>query len=338
MLDFDTEGEKEKVLRKIAEEEKNTLRRKLLKTLKYAAILVALIGIGYVLNLRNGEGSIKNQPDAMVDTESGIQPGTDKAILTLENGEQLALEKGKQLMLKGMSHSGEQLVYDEKPATGNKLRYNYLTIPKGGQFFVQLSDGSKVWLNSDSKLKYPVNFVDGQPRRVELIYGEAYFDVSESTDHSGASFIVQTDVQEITVLGTEFNIKAYTDETSIVTTLVEGSVSIGNGIQETFLKPAEQSIVNLTNNNISIKKVNKVFDEIAWKEGYFSFKSKTMKEIMKTLSRWYNIEYTFEDPKKEEKKFTGVLDRESTIDQILMHIQKTNEINFQIYDKTVIIK
>ncbi|MFS4456149.1 FecR family protein [Maribacter sp. 2304DJ31-5] len=338
MLDFDTEGEKKKLLKRIEEREKNKHRRIVWEFFKYAAVLIVAIGLGYILNTKNNNSPTEENQNVVVEIDNNIQPGKDKAILTLEDGSEVVLEKGKQTKLKGISHNEDKLVYNNNSAEKYSVQYNHLTIPKGGQFFVQLSDGTKVWLNSDSKLKYPVSFIKGQSRNIELLYGEAYFDVSSSTNHDGANFMVQTGIQEIQVLGTEFNVKAYQDESNIVTTLVEGKVTIDNGTQETFLKPSEQSIVDLKNSEITIKKVNKVFDEIAWKEGYFSFKSKTMKEIMKILSRWYDIEYVFKDSKKEEKKFTGVLDRESTIDQILINIQKTNEINFQIYDKTVIIE
>ncbi|MEX0315733.1 MAG: FecR family protein [Allomuricauda sp.] len=338
MLDFDTEGETEKLLKRIEKEEKDKHRRRMRGFLKYAAILVVAMSLGYLFTVIEDDNYPTEENIDVVKTDSKIQPGKDKAILTLGNGSEVVLEKGKQAKLKGVSHNGEKLIYNDKTSRKSNIQYNYLTIPKGGQFFVQLSDGTKVWLNSDSKLKYPVGFIDGQSRKVELLYGEAYFDVSSSTNHNGSNFVVQTDIQEIEVLGTEFNVKAYQDDASIVTTLVEGKVSIDNGRQATFLKPSEQSIVDLKNSDITIKKVNKVFDEIAWKEGYFSFKSKSMKEIMKILSRWYDIDYAFKDSKKESKKFTGVLDRESTIDQILINIQKTNEINFQIYDRTVIIE
>ncbi|MGX1930996.1 FecR family protein [Flagellimonas sp. 2504JD4-2] len=336
MLDFDTEGEKEKVLQKIKKDERKEKRGKAWKVLKYAAIFIALIGIGYILNIRNNDFVIQEDSNNIVEVE--IRPGIEKAILTLENGEEVVLEKGKQIELKGASHRDNKLVYTENISQKNSSEYNYLTIPKGGQYFVQLEDGTKVWLNSDSKIKYPISFQKEQSRVVELLYGEAYFEVSPSNEHNGATFIVKTGIQEVQVLGTEFNIKAYQDEIDITTTLVEGRVTIGNGIKKTFLKPSEQSIINTENTDLSIKKVDKIFDEIAWKEGYFSFKSKSMKDIMKILSRWYDIDYIFNDPAKESKRFTGVLGRESTIDQILMHLQKTNEIKFTIYDRTVIIE
>jgi ferric-dicitrate binding protein FerR (iron transport regulator) len=334
MLDFDIEGEKEKILQKIIKIDKKSIRKNIFK---YAAIFVVAVGLGYVYLGDNF--SFQKKQDIITDIQTNIQAGTDKAILTLEDGSEVVLEKDKTVALIGRSINGEKLIYDTKSvAENNDIQYNYLTIPRGGQFYVQLSDGTSVWLNSESKLKYPVHFIKGQTRKVELVYGEAYFDVSKSINHNGDTFRVQTSIQEVEVLGTEFNIKAYLGEKNIVTTLVEGKVSVGNGIEFKYLKPSEQSFFNIINQDISIQKVPKLFDEIAWKEGYFSFKQKSMKEIMKILSRWYDVEYIFKDSDKENKTFTGVLDREIDINKILTYIKRTNEINFKIHNKTVIIE
>ena len=337
MFDFDTEKEKEKILREIKFSDKKVKVKKINTFFKYAAILIIALGIGffYLLN----KPLLVNEKSTISLEEITIIPGTNNAVLTLENGLDIVLENDIDLSLNGSSLIDDKLIYNSESETKKKnLQYNYLTIPKGGQFFVQLSDGTNVWLNSDSKLKYPVNFLKGESRMVELIYGEAYFDVTKSTKNYGDSFKVKTRIQEIEVLGTEFNLKAYEDEDEIITTLIEGKVKVGNGYEYKFLNPLDQSLISTKDSKVSISKVRRLFDEIAWKEGYFSFKHQTMKDIMKTLSRWYDISYTFENREVEHKSFTGVLDRESTIDQILIYIQKTNEIAYEIKDNTVIIK
>lgn len=337
MHDFDTQGEKKKILEEINNNEKRIHKNKVRNMLKYAAIFVGVIGLGILYLI--DDFSSQEEQNPITNTQTEIQPGKNRAILTLENGSEVDLENSKNVKLTGRSLKGEKLVYDTKAGSKkNSIQYNYLTIPKGGQFFVQLSDGTRVWLNSDSKLKYPVNFIKGQARKVDLVYGEAYFDVSPSTEHNGDSFKVQTKIQEVEVLGTEFNIKAYKDENNIVSTLVEGRVKVGNGIENIMLNPSEQSLLNMESPDITVRKVTKLFDEIAWKDGYFSFKQKSMKDIMKILSRWYDMDYVFKDPEKESKSFTGVLDRESTIEEILTYIQKTNEISFEINNTTVIIE
>jgi transmembrane sensor len=270
-----------------------------------------------------------------------IQMGTDKATLTLEDGSNVTLEKDKGYQADNLSSNGEELVYSAKNGLNSsakaKIAYNYLTIPRGGEFFLQLSDGTKVWLNSESQIKYPVKFIEGQTRQVELIYGEAYFDVSPSTEHNGDSFKVNTQMQEVEVLGTEFNIKAYKDEDKITTTLVEGKVTIGNeGIKE-YLKPNDQSIFNVKNKDIAIATVD-VSDVISWRKGLFSFKDKSLKDITKVLARWYDIDVVFERQEVEEIKFNGVLNKRQEIESILSIINSTNNIAYEIKDKEVIFK
>lgn len=338
MPDFDKDLGKRNVLNRIEELKQKKRRIIQWNAMKYAAIFIIVFGLGFILIVDNKPPKIEENPRGVANTESKILPGSSKAILTLDNGVEVMLDKDKPAKLKGIAHNGEQLVYKSDPARGDDLQYNLLTIPRGGQFFLRLSDGTKVWLNSDSKLKYPVNFIKGQPRIVELEYGEAYFDVSKSTEHDGASFLVKSGMQEIQVLGTAFNLKAYNNENEIVTTLVEGSLSVSNGAEKVIIKPSEQAIVREKNTNIDIKEVTDIFNEIAWKEGYFSFKSMSMKDIMITLSRWYDADYSFKDAKKENIIFTGVLNRQNSIEQILNHIQKTNEINYKIYEKTIVIE
>lgn len=171
----------------------------------------------------------------------------NKAVLTLENGSQVALENGNSIQTQNATSNGKVLVYQNK-AKQVELVYNQLTIPRGGQYVVELSDGTKVWLNSESQLKYPVNFIKGQSRQVELAYGEAYFDVSPSSKHKGAKFKVFNQFQEIDVLGTEFNIKAYKGESNVYTTLVEGKISVSIDNRNLGLKPNQQLDLDINNN------------------------------------------------------------------------------------------
>ena len=185
-----------------------------------------------------------------------IEYGKDKAILTLENGSQIALEKGNSIQTPNASSNGKELVYQNKAKQIVELVYNQLTVPRGGQFVVELSDGTKVWLNSESQLKYPVSFIKGQSREVELAYGEAYFDVSPSSKHKGTKFKVFNQFQEIEVLGTEFNIKAYKEESNVYTTLIEGKISVSIDNKNLDLKPNQQLDLDINNNTSAIKAVD----------------------------------------------------------------------------------
>jgi hypothetical protein len=277
----------------------------------------------------------EKQSGKVVVTKSVIVPGTDKAILVLANGEQVALGKGSVYNSTGVHSNGTEIVYKNNESAKNTIAYNYLTIPRGGQFFINLSDGTKVWLNSESKLKFPVNFTDGQPRQVELVYGEAYFDVSPSTAHKGSHFNVITQNQNVEVLGTEFNIKAYQDSETIYTTLVEGKVNLSGSFNTTVLKPGNQSV--LENHNIRVTAVD-VFNEVSWKEGIFSFQEMPLKDIMKVLERWYDIKTEFKNKAIENSTFNGILDKNQKIEEILNIISNTNKIAYEINQKTVIFK
>ena len=258
--------------------------------------------------------------------------------MTLEDGSQVALEKGNAYQTQNALSNGEEIKYEKGTDNISKMVYNFLTVPRGGQFHLVLSDGSEVWLNSESQLKYPVNFIKGQTRKVELVYGEGYFDVSPSTEHEGSKFIVSNQSQEIEVLGTEFNIKAYKDETNIYTTLVEGRVLIGTASTRNILKPSQQANLNLNDGNLDIATVN-VYNEISWKEGVFSFRRKPLVEIMKVLSRWYDMDVYFDNPELENVGFNGVLGKDQQIEEILNTIKNFGIINdYEIINKTILLK
>lgn len=303
---------------------------------KYTAVAVVVIALasGYFLKIN----TVKRPSEAApIIVKNKIQIGTDKAILTLENGEEISLEKETNVVVNHATSSGEKLVYDTKTNTTSEIAFNYLTIPRGGQFQLELADGTKVWLNSETKLKYPVAFVDGALRQVELMYGEAYFEVSPSSKHHGSKFNVKSQFQNIEVLGTEFNIKAYKNSSNIYTTLVEGKVALNSKNSRQNLIPSQQAILNIDMEKLTVKTVD-VYDEISWKNGLFSFKGKPLKEIMVVLSRWYDIEFEFRDHHMENIKFNGVLLKRQSIEDILNIIKETKFINaYEINDKKIII-
>lgn len=297
-----------------------------------AASVLMLISLTLLFNVdKTTKGTIP------VAVNKKIEIGSDKATLTLEDGSVIALEKGETYTTGNVSSNGEKIVYNSKNATA-AISNNILTIPRGGQFFIQLADSTKVWLNSESQLKYPVAFVDGEIRQIELVYGEAYFEVSPSTKHKGSRFKVKTQSQNVEVIGTEFNIKAYRDETSMYTTLVKGKVAISNATAKEFLEPSQQSKINFNSNTISISKVD-VYNEISWRKGLFVFKGMPLKDIAKVLSRWYDVDIVFADPALGNVKFNGVLNKNQKLEDILTTIKNINFINaYEIKDHKVILK
>jgi transmembrane sensor len=302
----------------------------------YAASLVLILTSAYFLKDILFQTVIPNNSNQ---TEtSNILKGTDKATLTLADGSEVFLEKGTAVKTQNANSNGKEIVYTANTKRTATVIYNRLTIPRGGQFFIKLADGTQVWLNSESQLKYPVAFIEGKTREVELIYGEAYFEVTPSSQNNGAKFKVINKSQEIEVLGTAFNLKAYKDENTIYTTLAEGSVAITFDNKSEILVPNQQSIFNTTNSNFKLKTVD-VYNEISWKDGVFSFERKPLKDIMKVFARWYDMEVVFENKSLEDEKFFGVLDKEQSIKEILETIKNFKIIeNYEIKDKTIILK
>ncbi|WP_299546875.1 FecR family protein [Seonamhaeicola sp.] len=297
-----------------------------------AASVLLLFALGSLLNIKKDSQVIEP-----ILVNEIIEPGTDKATLTLEDGSIIELAKGEAFQTSNADSNGEQIVYGARDRNTKELVYNYLTIPRGGQFHVVLSDGTQVWLNSESQLKYPISFIDGQTRKVELVYGEAYFDVSPSSEHSGSKFKVFNKSQEVEVLGTEFNIKAYKGETNIYTTLAEGKIAVGFDDKKQNLNPNQQFNLNVLDNNFTIAEVD-VKKEISWKNGVFSFIDMPLKDIMKVISRWYDVDIIFENEELETIKFIGTLNKSRSIQEVLAVMKSTTINNYEINGKTIILK
>jgi ferric-dicitrate binding protein FerR (iron transport regulator) len=339
---YDAEKAEQKIRHQIKQKKRVPFKRKRKMVLTFIAAASILLMVTLTIFLNEGGGALNAEPIIINKVNKTIQIGTSKAILTLQDGSDITLEKGQNYETKNVNGNGAKLVYHSKSNSNNTSRpavtYNYLTIPRGGQFYVQLSDNTKVWLNSETRIKYPVEFVEGETRQVELIYGEAYFDVDSSTHHNGSKFKVITKTQEVEVLGTEFNIKAYSDENSIYTTLIEGKVIVDFGSNKAKLNPNQQSIVNIDDKNLAVAFVD-VYDEISWKDGIFSFKNRSLKDIMKVLSRWYDTEVIFSNKDLEEVKFVGVLNKNQNIEDILLTLKTTKSINaYEIKNNTIILK
>ena len=331
-VNIDIEKQKRNFFNKIDSRKTNNLY----KYLKYAAVIVVLISTGYFF-LKDNITTSTPIP-VIVNNSNDILTGTDKATLTLEDGSNVILEKGSSYNGNNLTSNGEQIVYNTTAnVKDQEIKNNVLTIPRGGQFFITLSDGTKVWLNSESQLKYPVAFTEDNPRKVALLYGEAYFEVSPSTAHNGTKFIVTTREQDVVVLGTEFNVKAYKGDHVIATTLVEGKVTIDHGSVKKQLEPNNQSQFNTLTKEINIIPID-VKHEIAWKKGLFSFRNKPFKDIMLVISRWYDVDIVFENDAIKETTFNGVFNKRLSIEEILVVIETSKEATFKIEGKTIYMK
>ena len=333
-IDFDSENEKQKILKMIRQKR---LTKNSFEIFKYAAGVILIIGLGYLMTDYKFKTPIN---DITKTVNTVIEPGTNKATLTLDDGSLLILANDEKVKTQNADSNGEVITYNAPKKKSDKIQYNYLTTPRGGQYSLVLSDKTSVWLNSESQLKYPVAFIEGETREVELIYGEAYFDVFNNPNNKASKFKVLNKSQVIEVLGTEFNLKAYRDEDYIYTTLVEGNVAIKlkNGDKKNIF-PEQQAKWNPTNNSFSLKTDINLMNEISWRYGVFNFDGKPLAEIMKTVSRWYDIEVRFLDKKIEEKEFVGVIRKNRNLEDILQNLINFEVIkDYEINEKTVILK
>ena len=226
------------------------------------------------------------------------------------------------------------MIYNSSNADQNTVSYNILSTPYGGQYQVTLPDGTIVWLNSASNLRYPTSFT-GHERRVEIT-GEAYFEVAKNARQP---FKVKINLSngegsEVEVLGTHFNINAYDDETTIRTTLFEGSVKINQSTGTTQIKPGQQLQTGKTG---QIKIINNadLEETIAWKEGRFQFGNADINCIMRQLARWYDIDVKYEG--NISRHFSGIIPRNVNLLKVLNMLELTGEVNFKVEGKKVIV-
>jgi transmembrane sensor len=308
-----------------------------------AASIIICIGTG--LYLYEHKKSISNTNDLISKTQQTVKEN-NKAVLTLADGSEIILADAKEGKLANQMGVGivkktdGQLVYaDQDKSTTTTLAFNTLSTPRGGQYQLQLPDGTKVWLNSVSSIKYPAKFSEKE-RRIELV-GEAYFEVAKQlVNGKRVPFIVATNLQQIKVLGTHFNIKAYSNDDDARTTLLEGSVMVAktdlasNRNQNILLKPGEQAIIK-SKGNIQVKSVD-VSEAIAWKNGYFVFEDADIQSIMESLSRWYDIDVIYKG-EITKHKFGGAFPRTSNINDLLKHLQAFGDVSFKVEGRRIIV-
>lgn len=258
-----------------------------------------------------------------------VAPGGNKAILTLSDGSQITLDSAGNGLLAQQGGSkitkmaNGQLVYDNAGTDAGKILYNTMSTPLGGQYSLILPDGSKVWLNAGSSITYPTAFT-GSERKV-TVTGEAFFDVAKN---ARMPFRVTANNTTVDVLGTHFNINAYTDEAAIKTTLVEGAIRVSAHNRQMVLKPGQQARVS--HNDVQVADQVDLSAITAWKEGYFSFTNADLPTVMRELARWYNLEVSYEG-KIPDRVFNGEIGRSLTLSQVLKGLSKTR-IKYRIED------
>ena len=299
-----------------------------------AASIILLVGL-FVGRTINGVRDMHEEQEL---AKNVMQPGTSKAILMMADGKEVVLEQGQNLNILlnervRVATSNRGIVYEEHGKGVVTEEYNKLTTPIGGEYSLVLSDGTKVFLNADSELKYPVEFSDG--KRIVDLKGEAYFEVHKD---SLRPFVVRVNGAEVTVLGTSFNVNTYGDDGQIYTTLVNGSVrvsSVKNG-QAEVLKPGMQSVMDVQSGQLTVREVD-VEPYVAWREGRFVFRAMTLDLIMRQLQRWYDFEVFYQNPELKDYEFRGVIKRDMDLDKVLSVIKVTTNVDFEVKGKVITI-
>lgn len=307
------------------------IRRRKIQSWSVAATL--LFAIGSIALLYQNRHA--NTPETPV---VSIIPGQSKAFLVLHDGTNISLDNAVDStdLVIGATNIRNSKGTVSLSNTNNSPapEYNTLVIPRNGEYHIVLNDGTEIWLNAESKLKFPTNFTSGE-RRVELS-GEAYFKVAHDTHHP---FYVETDLGNVKVYGTEFNVRHYADESAIRTTLVSGSVGFRAKEDETdnYVKIEPGYQISYENGEEPIIKKIKVANEIAWHKQLFSFENRPLGEIMKDIARWYDVNVTFNKESLKDIKFTCTLDRYDEIKKLLRFFEEVYDIKFIVQGKNITV-
>jgi transmembrane sensor len=316
-------------------EEQPRIRRRMPVWIAAAAVVFLLVLAGGIW-----QWVVYRQTHQLADTEgrfrNDVAPGVSKARLLMGNGDivDLSATANGNIGLQGSAQVNKQdsmLVYQHTGNKGTKeVVYNTLEIPRGGQYCVVLPDGTRVWLNAASSLRFPTAFM-GKTREVTL-HGEGYFEVAKDAGHP---FVVQLEKGAVEVLGTHFNITDYADEQTVATTLLEGAVRVQQGGAATILQPGEQSKWSRENRPPQVSKVD-TEATIAWKNGLFTFSNTDINEVMRQLARWYDVEVVYEAP--VNIRLNGMISRYSSLSQVLKILELTGEAHFTIAGRKITVK
>ncbi|WP_316833929.1 FecR family protein [Pedobacter nutrimenti] len=300
-----------------------------------AAAIFVVMGLGLYFYKSKGHHPVSEYANDIA------SKGKNTATLTLANGERIKLSDAKvgkladQAGIQISKTKDGQLMYEVKASVGQTANtWNTLSTAKGEQYSVGLPDGTKVWLNNVSSLTYPASFASSKERRVQL-KGEAYFEVAKDKFHP---FVVKTQQQEVTVLGTHFNINSYTEDNQTTTTLLEGSVKVSalDGLQSKIIKPGEE-VLN-ADHELQVRPAN-LKATMAWKEGYFRFNNENLENIMNQVSRWYDVDVVYAGNRKELASLTfwGIVSRDKNVSEVLKMIERAEKVKFKIEGRTITV-
>lgn len=305
-------------------------RRRLLYGSLAAAVVAGMIATGVYVSFPGKQAA----PVALTQPKP-LLPGSNRAMLTLADGTVIPLDSANNGAL--AQQGGTQIVnrngalsYNQGGGTGDVM-YNTVVTPHGGQYQLTLADGSRVWLNAASSIRFPTAFT-GRERAVEVT-GEAYFEIAQQADKP---FQVKVQDMQVNVLGTSFNIMAYQDEQVIKTTLVNGAVQLKHGNSSNILKPGLQASLSARDDHFLIAAAD-LEQTLAWKEGKFRFRNTNIRTIMRQLSRWYDINVSYQGD-VSDIDLTGVISRREEAGKLLKALEATQRVQFEVSGNNVTVK
>lgn len=321
-----------KIASKIVKLESKDTKIFRLKNWVVAASLVIAVGVGATYIANSGQKQDEQVAVVKGETPTEITAAISGAVLTLADGSKIVLDSlgNGQIAQQSnttISNKDGKLIYNSRK--GATTVYNTMSTPKAQKYTLQLADGTKVWLNASSSIKFPTAF-SGKTREVSLT-GEAYFEVSSNKNKP---FIVDVGGMKVEVLGTHFNINSYDDEEVIRTTLLEGSVVINQNLKSKKLYPGQQAVVTSTG-EITLEKNVNISQVMSWKNGLFYFENSSLQEVMRELSRWYDVDVVYVNG-IPNRNFEGEIQRNLKLSEVLK-ILELNKVKFKVEGRTVLI-
>ncbi len=295
-----------------------------------AVLIIGLLASAVYFISRN-----KQKPSVQL-AQTALSPGSSKAILLLDDGKQVYLEEVENdsiLEVDGtlITNIPGQLSYVGSKSNELEPIYNEVKVPRGGEYRITLSDGTKVWLNSESQIKYPVNF-DDKVRKV-WVEGEVYFDVEPDKNRP---FVTEVRDVEIEVLGTEFNVEAYGETNMVSTTLVEGSVKLTKDLEEIIIMPNQQAVIFDNKKKFLVSNVDARAYAL-WKEGIIFCEGERLEVVMNKLARWYDANLFYMNPSLKNKRFSIEVKRYQNIESVLDILSATNKVRFEVHQNNITI-
>lgn len=304
-----------------------------------AAIIMPILVVGGAAYLFLARPSTTT----LADLDNEIKPGSQKAVLILSDGGSVTLEGDQSPtdISEGdvtIKNENNLLSYsfEESGRRRRETVFNELRTPRGGGYNLKLADGTGVWLNAGSSLKFPVTFSDST--REVYLEGEGYFEVT----HTGTPFIVNAGNMDVRVLGTSFNISAYTDESTYKTTLVDGKVLVdilgenNSGLMRQELDPGQQAVLDLSSSALTVEEVNTSYFT-SWMNGKIEFDNESLEVVMKRLARWYDFEYAFDNPEARAFHFSARFNRDEPVSSIFEMLEMTTDVRFEYRKGTIVV-